>query len=338
MFKIQLFSLFLALFVYKNTQAQITFLEGKFSTIAAIAKQERKPFMIYFYSTSCHACKRMDSTFSEKSIVDYADARYIAYKVDGLSLADGGLDVAYKLGVTSFPTIMFYTPDASPIFEVDGYLTPENMLGNMKTEWENAQKGGAWCSSHASHWVPQKQKDKEFCEITYPANFKFDAEQLNQEIAAEMSGKKPTQKPLPTEMYASRGADRMVAKSIDKPQAIPRTAAKPIKEEAINTRVSNPVSRSVASIDNQKDTYDISNFPKAKYAVQILAASSKSALQQKIQALEAAGEKQILTAKTVLEGKTYYKLMLGQYETRMQAEKRCKELGAGYVIGLTAFR
>lgn len=338
MFKIHFFSLFVALFVCSTAQAQITFLEGKFSTIAAIAKQERKPFMIYFYSTSCHACKRMDSTFSDKSIVDYADARYIAYKVDGLSLADGGIDVAYKLGVTSFPTIMFYTADASPIYEVDGYLTPENLLGNMKTEWDNAQKGGTWCAAHASHWIPQKQKDKEFCEITYPANFKFDSEQLNQEIAAEMSGKKPTEKPVPTEMYASRGADRMVAKSIDKPQAIPRTQSKPLKEETITARVSTPVTRSVEERDAQQDAYDISKFPKAKYAVQILAASNKTALQQKIQNLEAEGEKQILTAKTVLDGKTYYKLMLGQYETRAQAEKRCKELGAGYVIGLAAFR
>lgn len=289
--------------------------------------------MIYFYSLSCHACKRMDSTFMDKTVEEYANARFVNYKVDVLSLADGGIDIAQKLGIESYPAVMFYSVDGRPIYEVDAYISSENLIGNMKTEWENAQKGAEWCATHNNHWVPKKQAKADFCEITYPANFKFDANELNQEIANEMKGVKTTKPNTADQMYAARG-DNMVAKTIDKPAAVPQATKSKVPT------YSETVARTTATTTETDAfaNYDISKFPSAKYAVQILATNDKAALAKKIQALEAAGEKDILTAKAIVNGKSVYKLMLGKFDNRIAAQKKLGELGEGFIMGLSTLR
>lgn len=92
-------------------QAQgISFAQGNWKEVQALAAQENKPIFLDVYTSWCGPCKMMaNKVFTQKEAGDYFNAHFINYKIDAEK--GEGIDIAKKYQVNSYPTCLFLTPD-----------------------------------------------------------------------------------------------------------------------------------------------------------------------------------------------------------------------------------
>jgi thioredoxin-related protein len=103
----------------------------------AKAKKENKHMMVFFYTTSCGWCKKMDrNTFGNEEVKEVLNESYVPVKVNGLSARKVKLDgedvterqLAGKYRVRAYPITWFLTPSSEKIAPRLGYASPEEFV------------------------------------------------------------------------------------------------------------------------------------------------------------------------------------------------------------------
>ena len=93
----------------------------------AKAKAENKPVMIDVFATWCGPCKLLDETVFSRAEVAEASKSFVTIRVDG----DKYAETRDKLGVSSYPTVLFTTPEGKVLGKSVGAVSYDVMLSAM---------------------------------------------------------------------------------------------------------------------------------------------------------------------------------------------------------------
>ncbi|MFH0779137.1 MAG: thioredoxin family protein [Candidatus Eisenbacteria bacterium] len=94
------------------------------------ARIERKPVMVFFYTTWCYYCKVLDArTFTDKDVIGTAE-RFVCVRING----EKERALARRYRVMAYPFIALLSRDGTGVSKVYGYQPPaamKNQLGNV---------------------------------------------------------------------------------------------------------------------------------------------------------------------------------------------------------------
>ncbi|MDP4238142.1 MAG: thioredoxin fold domain-containing protein [Bacteroidota bacterium] len=121
------------------------------------AKTENRPVLLWCYATWCPHCKAMKAeVFTNQTVVDYFNKTFICVEQD---MEKGeGIGLNKELKISSFPTFIFYDPDGTMVYRVEGELkseafiqegksalTPKKQLPYLKHQFEKDVSNSATC-------------------------------------------------------------------------------------------------------------------------------------------------------------------------------------------------
>lgn len=125
-----LFSLVFLSLAYEGF-AQVRFMNGSWQEALNEAQKQNKPIMVDFYTTWCGPCKLMTkTTFASTQVGDFADANFIAFKVD--CEKGEGIQLAQKYEVFNYPTIAFIDKNGNLLGKEIGYKNADDFLELMQ--------------------------------------------------------------------------------------------------------------------------------------------------------------------------------------------------------------
>jgi thiol-disulfide isomerase/thioredoxin len=105
----------------------ISFRQDDWQNVLAQAKAQKKLIFVDIYTAWCGPCKEMDKkTFTEASVGDKFNARFINYKVDAEK--GFGITLAKRYNVTSYPTCLFVDPSENLIYKQEGLLRAPDLV------------------------------------------------------------------------------------------------------------------------------------------------------------------------------------------------------------------
>lgn len=111
--------------------AQVRFMNGSWQEALNEAQKQNKPIMVDFYTTWCGPCKLMTkTTFASTQVGDFADANFIAFKVD--CEKGEGIQLAQKYEVFNYPTIAFIDKNGNLLGKEIGYKNADDFLELMQ--------------------------------------------------------------------------------------------------------------------------------------------------------------------------------------------------------------
>ena len=143
----------LCTFIGFNARSQgIIFEQGQsWSQLKAKAKSEGKYILIDTYTTWCGPCKAMSKdVFTKKEVGDFLNNRFISVKVqidqtksDDESVKAWYTDAKYidqQYKITAYPTILFFSPDATLIGRSVGYKDANELIVETKKVIANSEE------------------------------------------------------------------------------------------------------------------------------------------------------------------------------------------------------
>ena len=105
----------------------IIFRQDDWQNVLMQAKAQKKLIFVDIYTTWCGPCKEMDKkTFTESSVGDKFNARFINYKVDAEK--GFGVNLAKRYNVTSYPTCLFVDATENLMYKQEGLLRAPDLL------------------------------------------------------------------------------------------------------------------------------------------------------------------------------------------------------------------
>ena len=102
-----------------------------------LAKKEKKPVFVEFFTNWCKFCKKMEKeTYSDKTISEYLSEHFIMVKVNAESkntvdTPDGSLSerqLARSFSVRGYPALWFLKSNGEKIFYYPGYLPADKFI------------------------------------------------------------------------------------------------------------------------------------------------------------------------------------------------------------------
>ena len=112
-------------------QDGVHFYKGTWDELVVEAKKTGKPYFIDFWATWCGPCKLLNNTtFKDKTVGELANTHFIPYKLD-VDQGDGRM-LAGQYGVTSMPTIIFFSSDGKILGREIGYQNAEKFAFTLK--------------------------------------------------------------------------------------------------------------------------------------------------------------------------------------------------------------
>ncbi|MDP4221223.1 MAG: thioredoxin fold domain-containing protein [Bacteroidota bacterium] len=131
----KVYALFAAILIIASTTTSFAEVHFKNITYADALKQaakEKKIVMIDFYTDWCGWCKRLDrDTYSSDELGKYADDNVIAIKINADDKGGVGSAFSNKLGISGFPTIVFFDADGKELHRVVGYKPAPGFMQEM---------------------------------------------------------------------------------------------------------------------------------------------------------------------------------------------------------------
>lgn len=111
--------------------AQVRFMNGSWQEALNEAQKQNKSIMVDFYTTWCGPCKLMTkTTFASTQVGDFAEANFIAFKVD--CEKGEGIQLAQKYEVFNYPTIAFIDKNGNLLGKEIGYKNADDFLEIMQ--------------------------------------------------------------------------------------------------------------------------------------------------------------------------------------------------------------
>ncbi len=104
------------------------------------AKKDKKLVMVDVYTDWCGWCKKLDKdTYSNKDVEDKLAKNFIAVKLNPEKTPQGA-KLARQFGTTGYPHVVFLSADGNKVFEINGYLPPQQFLKELDKVSEKAIK------------------------------------------------------------------------------------------------------------------------------------------------------------------------------------------------------
>lgn len=104
-----------------HTSDTIDYRSGSWEEIRTMAAETDKFIMVSFIAEWCYWCRAMEeTTFRDAGVVRELNENYISWRLD--ADLEESFAMAAKFRVTSFPTLLFFGPDASFITKKTGYI------------------------------------------------------------------------------------------------------------------------------------------------------------------------------------------------------------------------
>ncbi len=127
-FYMSLICLIVSVLAINQTFSQgINFRQDDWQNVLVQAKAQKKLIFVDIYTAWCGPCKEMDKkTFTEVSVGDKFNARFINYKVDAEK--GFGITLAKRYNVTSYPTCLFVDPSENLIYKQEGLLRAPDLV------------------------------------------------------------------------------------------------------------------------------------------------------------------------------------------------------------------
>lgn len=117
----------------------IRFHQGDWASLLAEAKRKNKPFFVDFYAVWCGPCKYMSKvTFNEPTLGTYANANFLAYKIDAEQ--GEGVALAQKYRIDGYPTYVFFSPDGNVLGAEVGAMEAPDFLRVMQSFADKARR------------------------------------------------------------------------------------------------------------------------------------------------------------------------------------------------------
>ena len=126
------FNIILILFLFSGCDVNTPYKWENNITFENLLNTSNGKIIILDFETEwCSWCKKLDeNTFSDKSVINYANNEYISMKVDAEK--DEGIGLAKKYNVSGYPTIIFINKDGIEIDRIIGYRDPIPYLNELK--------------------------------------------------------------------------------------------------------------------------------------------------------------------------------------------------------------
>lgn len=106
------------------------FYNGNWKSLKERAKQEKKVFMVDFYTDWCFVCKQMDrELFAQDEAIQLFDRHFLAYKLNPEKTEK---QLADDYNITAYPTFVFFDHNGNEIGRITGYLQKESFLQQVK--------------------------------------------------------------------------------------------------------------------------------------------------------------------------------------------------------------
>lgn len=119
--------IFSALVSTQTFSQGIIFRQDDWQNVLVQAKTQKKLIFVDIYTAWCGPCKEMDKkTFTDVSVGDKFNARFINYKVDAEK--GFGITLAKRYNVTSYPTCLFVDPSENLIYKQEGLLRAPDLV------------------------------------------------------------------------------------------------------------------------------------------------------------------------------------------------------------------
>ena len=143
------------------------------------AAKENKMIFFDAYTSWCGPCKYLENkVYTDDAVASYYNANYINVKFD---MEDGeGISLAEELGVTSYPTLLFFSPEGKVVHKFIGAMDagqfinlgkdaqdPSKQYFGLKEKAEQLQLSDADFSVWASQADRLEDSDKELIIATY---------------------------------------------------------------------------------------------------------------------------------------------------------------------------
>jgi thioredoxin-related protein len=104
------------------------------------AKKDNKLVIVDLYTDWCGWCKRLDKdTYSNKDVEARLTRDFVAVKLNP-EQSPKGAQLARQFGTTGFPHIVFVNADGKRVYEIGGYLPPDQFLKELDKVGEQAAK------------------------------------------------------------------------------------------------------------------------------------------------------------------------------------------------------
>lgn len=108
-------------------EKKISFINGTWEQVAALAKKNGKYIFVDTYTAWCSPCRQLKNvTFKDREAVAFFNGNFINYTVD---MEKGeGVALAEKWDITEYPTLLFFTPEGKMVMKQIGYMDGKQLI------------------------------------------------------------------------------------------------------------------------------------------------------------------------------------------------------------------
>jgi thiol:disulfide interchange protein len=98
-----------------------------------LARENQLPVMMYFTIDGCPPCKYMKTkVYPNPAVADLIETKFIPFKQNLSNASDEQVQFAISLGITAFPTIVFFNTDAREVKRIESAVAPDEMVNILQ--------------------------------------------------------------------------------------------------------------------------------------------------------------------------------------------------------------
>jgi thioredoxin-related protein len=114
------------------SETTIPFHKGDFASLKKRAHEEGKMAVIEFFIDHCGVCVKLEKqTFSNPEFAKFISKEYVPFRIDGLSIADEGVELAQKYQIRAYPTMVVIDAKGKLIKTLEGFFTPAILIEEL---------------------------------------------------------------------------------------------------------------------------------------------------------------------------------------------------------------